>query len=119
MNLLPLLTEKERLLSSKHQKEVEVLTRMLHRELVSPKTYRSKLSALERIIETEKDSLQRSRQEAERLGDLIQSMSSDRRDIDRLENACQREVYPEDIMREIASEEGISRHKVDRIFNSF
>jgi hypothetical protein len=60
-NIISLLKEKERLLGDKHQKEVEILTRMLQKELVSPKTYKTKLTALDYIIEEEKYGLERSK----------------------------------------------------------
>lgn len=61
---MSLLREKERILSDKHNKEVEVLSIMLQKQLVSPKTYKTKLSALDRIIEEERTGLERSKQEA-------------------------------------------------------
>lgn len=93
-----------------------VLTRMLHRDLVSPRTYRNKLSALERVIESEKDGLQRSRREAERIAQLIESMGSDRKEIDRLQRVCEEEGVGNGGKEK---EEGVSRETVDRIFQSF
>lgn len=93
-----------------------VLTRMLHRDLVSPRTYRNKLSVLERVIESEKDGLQRSRREAERIAQLIESMGSDRKEIDRLQRVCEEEGVGNGGKEK---EEGVSRETVDRIFQSF
>lgn len=89
---------------------------MLHRDLVSPRTYRNKLSVLERVIESEKDGLQRSRREAERIAQLIESMGSDRKEIDRLQRVCEEEGVGNGGKEK---EEGVSRETVDRIFQSF
>lgn len=105
--LMSLLTQQELLLSSKHQKEVEMLTGLLHRQLVSPRSYRNRLSALERTIELEKDGLSRSKQQ---IGEIIQARQKD-------DQKPQEKGGSE--QEENIQDKGVERSKIDRIFNSF
>ncbi len=77
-NIMSLLREKEKILGDKHQKEVEVLSIMLQKQLVSPKTFKTKLTALDLLIEEERSGLERSKREAERLSRLIRTIRNDK-----------------------------------------
>jgi len=55
-----------------------VLGIMLQKQLVSPKTYKTKLTALDLLIEEERSGLERSKREAERLSKLIKTIRNDK-----------------------------------------